>query len=86
MSKKKGNNSSKKQQNNGVFSPPNGNIALGLVRRAFPELLSNVLTDVRLDSTPMTPEEREKWEKEYAKRWKENHINDIKHSGDYWEL
>ena len=86
MSKKKGNKSSKKQKNNGAFSPPPQNIALGLVRRAFPELLSNVLTDVRPDFTPMTPEEREKWEKEYAKRWKENHINDIKHSGDFWKL
>ena len=82
MSKKKGNNNSKKQQNNGVFSPPNGNIALGLVRRAFPELFSNVVKGI----DPMTPEERAKWEKEWRERWKEEHIDDIKHSGDFWEL
>ena len=82
MSKKKGNKRSKKQPNNGVFSPPNGNIALGIVRRAFPELLSNVVKGV----DPMTPEERERWEKEWRKRWKEDHIDDIKHSGDFWEL
>ena len=35
----KRNNSSKKQQNNGAFSP----IALGLVRRTYPKLLSNAL-------------------------------------------
>lgn len=82
MSRKKENKHSKKQQNNGVFSPPNGNIALGLVRRAFPELLSNVVMGV----DPMTPEERAKWEKEWRERWKEEHIDDIKHSGDFWEL
>jgi hypothetical protein len=78
MSKKKGNNSSKKQQNNGAFSP----IAIGLVKRAWPELLSNSVKGV----DPLTPEERERWEKEWRKRWKEEHIDDIKHSGDFWEL
>lgn len=82
MSKKKRNNSLKKQQNNGAFSPPPGNIALRLVRRAFPELLSNVVVGV----DPMTPEERAKWEKEWRERWKEGHTDDIKHSGDFWEL
>lgn len=81
MSKKKGNKRLKKQQNNGA---PNAHqpIALGLIRRAFPELLSNSVKGVQ----PMTPEEREKWEKEWRNRWKEEHINDIRHSGDFWEL
>lgn len=78
MSKKKGNNSSKKQQNNGAFSP----IAIGLVKRAWPELLSNSVKGI----DPLTPEERAMWEKEWRKRWKDGHINDIKHSGDFWEL
>ena len=78
MSKKKGNNSSKKQQNNGVFSP----IASGLIKRAWPELLSNSVKGI----DPLTPEERARWEKEWRKRWKEEHIDDIKHSGDFWEL
>lgn len=33
-----------------------------------------------------TPEERLKWEEEWRKRWKDEHINDIRHSGDFWEL
>ena len=78
MSKKNGNKSSKKQQNNGAFSP----IALGLVRRTYPKLLSNALVGV--DS--MTPEEKAKWEKEWRERCKEEHINEIKHSGDFWKL
>ena len=78
MSKKKGNKRSKKQQNNGAFSP----IAIGLVKRAWPELLSNSVKGI----DPLTPEERERWEKEWRKRWKEEHIDDIKHSGDFWEL
>lgn len=78
MSKKKGNGSSKKQRNNGARSP----IALGLIRRTFPELFSNVLVGV----DPMTLEERAKWEKEWRERWKEEHINDIKHNGDFWQL
>jgi hypothetical protein len=78
MSKKKGNSSSKKQQNNGAFSP----IVVGLIKRAWPELLSNSVKGV----DPLTPEERERWEKEWRKRWKEEHIDDIKHSGDFWEL
>lgn len=82
MSKKKGNKSSKQQQNNGVFNPPPQNIALGLVRRTFPELFADKIVGVK----PMTPEERLKWEEEYAKRRKERHINDIRHSGDFWEL
>ena len=80
MSKKKGNNSSKKQQNNGVLN--HQPIALGLIRRTLPELFSNVLVGV----DPMTPEERAKWEKEWRERWKEEHINDIKHNGDFWQL
>lgn len=78
MSKKKGNNSSKKQQNNGAFSP----IATGLVKRAWPELLSNSVKGI----DPLTPEERARWEKEWRKCWKEEHIDDIRHSGDFWEL
>ena len=78
MSKKKENRHSKKQQNNGVFSP----IASGLIKRAWPELLSNSVKGI----DPLTPEERERWEKEWRKRWKEEHIDDIKHSGDFWEL
>ena len=78
MSKKKGNKHSKKQQNNGAFSP----IAIGLVKRAWPELLSNSVKGI----DPLTPEERARWEKEWRKRWKDGHINDIKHSGDFWEL
>ena len=78
MSKKKGNGSSKKQRNNGACSP----IALGLIRRTFPELFSNALVGV----DPMTPEERAKWEKEWRERWKEEHINDIKHNGYFWQL
>lgn len=27
-----------------------------------------------------------KWDEEFKKRWKEEHIDDIKHSGDFWEL
>lgn len=80
MSKKKGNNSSKKQQNNGVLN--HQPIALGLVKRTFPELFSNVLVGV----DPMTPEERAKWEKEWREHWKEEHIDDIKHNGDFWKL
>lgn len=80
MSKKKGNNSSKKQQNNGVLN--HQPIALGLIRRTLPELFSNVLVGV----DPMTPEERAKWEKEWRERWKEKHIDDIKHNGDFWQL
>ena len=42
----------------------------------------------------MTPEERAKLEKEYIlflekewrERWKEEHIDDIKHNGDFWQL
>lgn len=78
MSKKKGNKSSKQQQNNGVFSP----IAVGLIKRAWPDLLSNSVKGI----DPMTPEERARWEKEWRKRWKEEHINEIKHGGDFWEL
>lgn len=78
MSKKKRNSSSKKQQNNGAFSP----LALGLVKRAFPELLSNSVKGIN----PMTPEERAKLEEEWKERWKEEHINDIKHAGDSWKL
>lgn len=78
MSKKNGNKSSKQQQNNGAFSP----IALGSVKRTFPELFSNVLVGV----DPMTPEEKAKWEKEWRERWKEDHIDDIKHSGDFCQL
>ena len=33
-----------------------------------------------------TPEERAKWEKERRERWKEEHIDDIKHNGDFWQL
>lgn len=80
MSKKKGNNSSKKQQNNGVLN--HQPIALGLIRRTLPELFSNVHVGV----DPMTPEERAKWEKEWRERWKEEHIDDIKHNGDFWQL
>lgn len=76
MSKKNGNKSSKKQQNNGTFSPVPQNVALGLVKRRFPELFSNVLTDGIL--TQMASEERAKW--------KEEHINEIKHSSDFWKL
>jgi len=82
MSKKKGNSSSKKQQNNGAFSPPLQPLALGLIRRAWPELLSNSVKGV----DPMTPEERLKWEKEWRKHWKDEHIDEIKHSGDEWQL
>lgn len=78
MSKKKGNKSSKQQQNNGAFSP----ITIGLIKRAWPELLSNSVKGV----DPLTPEERARWEKEWRKHWKEEHIDDIKHSGDFWEL
>ena len=88
MSKKKGNNSSKKQQNNGVLN--HQPIALGLIRRTLPELFSNVLVGVdqgqRQGVDPMTPEERAKWEKEWRERWKEKHIDDIKHNGDFWQL
>ena len=92
MSKKNGNKRSNQHQNNGAFSPPSQNVALGLVKRRFPELFSNALTDVRL--TQMTSEEKTKWEKEWIhsflkewrKRWKEDHIDDIKHSGDFWKL
>ena len=76
MSKKNGNKSSNQQQNNGAFSPPPQNITLGLVKRTFPELFSNVLTDGIL--TQMASEERAKW--------KEEHINEIKHSSDFWKL
>ena len=42
----------------------------------------------------MTPEERAKLEKEFIlfletewrERWKEEHIDDIKHNGDFWQL
>ena len=32
------------------------------------------------------PEERAKWEKVWRERWKEEHIDDIKHNGDFWQL
>lgn len=34
----------------------------------------------------LTPEERAKWEKEWRERWKEEHIDDIKHNGDFWRV
>lgn len=34
----------------------------------------------------MTPEERAKLEKEWRERWKEERINEIKHSDDFWKL
>ena len=80
MSKKKGNKSSKTQQNNGVLN--HQPIALGLIRRTIPELFSNVLVGV----DPMTPEKKAKWEKEWRERRKEEHIDDIKHNGDFWQL
>ena len=83
MSKKNGNKSSKQQQNNGAFSPPSQNVALGLVKRRFPELFSNVL-DAKL--ALMVSEEKAKWEVEWRKRWKEEHINEIEHGGDFWKL
>ena len=83
MSKKNGNKRSKQQQNNGAFSPPPQNITLGLVKGSFPELFSNVLTD---GLAQMVSEEKTKREKEWRKRWKEDHIDDIKHSGDFWKL
>lgn len=81
MSKKKRNKSSKQQQNNGApnaYQP----IALNLIRKVYPELLADKIKGV----DPMTPEERARWEKEWRKRWKEEHINEIKHSGDFWKL
>ena len=83
MSKKNGNKRSKQQQNNGAFSPPPQNITLGLVKGSFPELFSNVLTD---GLAQMVSEEKAMREKEWRKRWKEDHIDDIKHSGDFWKL
>lgn len=91
MSKKNGNKSSNQQQNNGAFSPPPQNITLGLVKGSFPELFSNVLAD---GLSQMVSEEKAKREKEWIhsflkkwrKRWKEDHIDDIKHSGDFWKL
>lgn len=47
----------------------------------FQPYVTGIFTDQLL-----TPEERERWEKEWRKRWKEEHIDDIKHSGDFWEL
>ena len=83
MSKKNGNKSSNQQQNNGAFSPVPQNVALGLVKRRFPELFSNVL-DAKL--ALMVSEEKAKWEAEWRKRCKEEHINEIKHTGDFWKL
>ena len=83
MSKKKGNGRSNQHQNNGAFSPPSQNVALGLVKRRFPELFSNVL-DAKL--ALMVSEEKAKWEAEWRKRWKEEHINEIEHGGDFWKL
>ena len=81
MSKKNGNERSNQHQNNGAFSPPSQNVAL--VKRRFPELFSNVL-DAKL--ALMVSEEKAKWEAEWRKRWKEEHINEIKHGSDFWEL
>lgn len=78
---KKGNKSSKQQQNNGALNAHQP-IGLGLIRRAWPELLSNSVKGI----DPMTPEERAKWEEEWRKRWKDEHIDEIKHGGDFWEL
>lgn len=91
MSKKNGNKRSKQQQNNGAFSPPPQNITLGLVKGSFPELFSNVLTDGLAQMVSEEKAMREKewihsFLKEWRKRWKEDHIDDIKHSGDFWKL
>jgi hypothetical protein len=53
-----------------------------LIKRAWPELLSNSVKGI----DPLTPEERAKWEKEWRECWKKEHIDDIKHSGDFWQL
>ena len=81
MSKKNGNEISNRHQSNEAFSPPSQNAAL--VKRRFPELFSNVL-DAKL--ALMVSEEKAKWEAEWRKRCKEEHINEIKHTGDFWKL